>query len=216
MYQEHHFLKTHARVGKTVNKRLSPGDILDFRFTNMCGPGVRLDIGKTYMTKGAKGDQPSFFSFIVESCGLDCEAIIIVDKSRFIGTAPGWYNFEFKKSLRLVTYNTVTDSENRSDTRYPKFAIKVHDRRLLSEVPYNVGSDKIRDIADNSKELCVVSTSLEHAVSSAPIGGKDKKTSPNLLTEQISNNIIRTAAADESIDVIDAYEVVEENLTEDE
>jgi hypothetical protein len=207
--------KTHAKVVKTVSKRLSPGDILDFRFTNMCGPGVRLDVGKTYMTKGSKGEQPSSFAFIVEAGGLDCEAIRIMDKSRFIGTAPGWYNYEFKKSLRLVTYNTVTDSDNLLGTTNPKYAIKVHDRRLLNEVPYNVDSSKIGDIDDKNKELSIVSTSLEHVGMSAPIGGTSKEKSPNLVIEQITDNIIRAVPGDESIDVIDPDEVIDEDLTEE-
>ena len=41
--------KTQAKIVKTFTKTLGPGDTLDFRMTHHLGPGIRLDVARTFM-----------------------------------------------------------------------------------------------------------------------------------------------------------------------
>jgi hypothetical protein len=134
--------KTQAKIVKSFKRYLNPGNTLDFRMRHHCGPGIRFDIAKNYLTKS--GLQPSSYGIIVEVQGTACEAIRFSDKSIFQGTCPGWYNYEYEKGVKVVRNSSIiSDSSELGTNLLNKYAVKVHESEFLKERPLNIPADKI-------------------------------------------------------------------------
>lgn len=163
--------RVHAKIVKTFTKQLNPGDVFEFRHTTSCGPGIRIDVGKAFISTAAGGNQPSSYMYVVESFGLPCEGVRIKDKAKFQGTCPGDLIYESKKAISLVTnriYSAAEDYELKSNSLKNMCSIKYHSRRVSDTQAYNVSFEKIGVDSDNQKdkELYVLSTTLAHPVTS--------------------------------------------------
>ena len=95
-------------IVKTFFKKLPAGSIWEFNLEEFCGSGVRLD--QVYYDSQRDGNQPSQYAIAIEAFGIECEGINILpdgNEDRYIGTSPGWFNLEVKKTLELINETSV-------------------------------------------------------------------------------------------------------------
>lgn len=156
--------KNEVIVCHTYKRRVDPGDIVDFRIKNQCGSGIRLDLLKSHLTKYDSLDEPSDYFFIVEAFGYECEAMEFATNARYIGTSPGWLNFEFTKSIDYCIQNTTITSSglNSQINTSPTAAIKLY-RRELGNKEFHIPNMLIGP-PNTSAKYCVLSFTNKYPV----------------------------------------------------
>lgn len=103
------------KVVKTISKKLMPGDTWVVRHRHHCGPGI--DIYALLSTlypdrETTEREGPFSYFYGVESKGVPCEGVteeFSLDPNpiaTYLGTSPGWYQTEFRTSIKYVTAST--------------------------------------------------------------------------------------------------------------
>ena len=145
-------------VVKTFSKKLPAGSIWEFNLEAFCGSGVRLD--QVYYDSQRDGNQPSQYAIAIEAVGVECEGInVLTDggEDRYIGTSPGWFNLEVKKTLELVNETSVINSYGGFEAS--KYAIRLFTRDVTDGVDFNVSASDIE--SESSTFYIPVVTSKE-------------------------------------------------------
>lgn len=106
--------KGEVEIVRTFTKKLGPGDVLDFDYIHHCGPGLRLDKVMGMWTDTAINDASSVtYLPMFEIVGPPVEAYRADNSAyRYLGTAPGSVNFEFKKTIKGVQRSFSVFDEN--------------------------------------------------------------------------------------------------------
>ena len=170
--------KTQARVVKTFSKTLSPGDTFDFRMTHHLGPGIRLDVARTFMMTSRKGLQPSGYFPIIEVEGTPCEGQDLKTGSIYQGTCPGWYNYEYTMGIKAAKHNSMVsnnllsqsyDDELEGSQITKEYAVKIYEREFIKTPPISYAADDIGEPGDKNKKFSIFSTSDERVVYSKSV-----------------------------------------------
>ena len=182
--------KTQAKIVKTYSKTLNPGDTLDFRMTHHYKSGIRIDVLQSYVLDKSEnlghGHQPSGYGLVIEYIGIECQGMRNEDKLMFQGTCPGWYTYEYNKSVKLIRNSSIISSSSELDSITDKYAIRVFSRDYLANPPISFAADDIGMPGESGKAFSVISTSDEQVVYSSNIGSSSKVTEIDEEFDKIS------------------------------
>lgn len=111
--------KTDIKIVKSFQRRLRPGDMLDFKYTHLCGPGLRLDkINAATDNASWSENLPLGYGIMVEAWGVQVDAVRndVTNKGRVIGTGPALLSSTANKSVHLVLAdNTISATQSPID-----------------------------------------------------------------------------------------------------
>jgi hypothetical protein len=111
--------KTDIKIVKSFQRRLKPGDMLDFKYNHLCGPGLRLDRINAATDNASWNDNlPLGYGIMVEAWGVQVDAVRndASSKGRIIGTGPALLSTTSNKSVHLVLAdNTISATQSPID-----------------------------------------------------------------------------------------------------
>jgi hypothetical protein len=136
--------RSNFSVAKTFSKKLMPGDIWDIDITRHTGSGWNLTQMATLEEPSTQEDSHSVgLLCLIEAKGIPCECstnINAVEPKSYIGTSPGWLQFESKTDLKFI--NRQIESINNTVGITPNYAIRGFVKEITPTVSLGPSSKK--------------------------------------------------------------------------